>query len=410
MKTIQDVAKKAGVAKSTVSYYLNNTKKLKKETEERIEKAIKELNYNPRHVARSLRTKQSLTIGIIVPEISNYFFTEIIRGIEETAYKSGFSIILCNTNEDAVSYYLNNTKKEKETEERIEKAIKELNYNPRHVARSLRTKQSLTIGIIVPEISNYFFTEIIRGIEETAYKSGFSIILCNTNEDAEKERRYLEVLFSKDIDGLVFISTGMNQNILSKYDELPIIVVDRKVGNINSMVLVDNVEGGYIATKFLLEEKGYPIHYLSGPLTISTYFDRLNGYMKALKEKNYDYNESFINQCDLSIISGYETMINIIDREPNVKAVFAANDILAIGALKALLSKGKKVGDEIFLMGYDDIDTAAMVTPALSTVAQPKYTMGVTAAELLIEQIKGKTQLNKRIVLKPELIIRESAK
>lgn len=310
-----------------------------------------------------------------------------------------------------VSYVLNHIKPVKpETNKRIMEAIEKLNYQPRQVARSLKTRQSMTIGVIVPEISNFFFTEIIRGLEDIAYKNNYSIILCNTNEDVEKEKKYLAALMGKDIDGLVFISTGQNEHILDNYKDVPIVVVDRKLGESVSMILVDNIQGGYLATKFLLDKKGYPIYYLSGSLSISTYFDRMTGYLNALKEEKLEPNDSFIHQCELNIKSGYATMKQIIKSGQVIKSVFAANDILALGAMKAMIESGLTVGEEVLLIGYDDIETASMVTPALTTISQPKYEMGVSASKLLLEQISDKTTLTKKIIFTPELIVRDTAK
>jgi LacI family transcriptional regulator len=308
-----------------------------------------------------------------------------------------------------VSYVLNGTKNVKPaTKERILLAIKELNYTPRMVARSLKTRKTQTIGIIVPNISNVFFVEIIRGIEDIFNHHGYSVILCNTDEDRQKEIRYLQTLFDKDIDGLIFLGTGKNQNVLNNKQDTPVVVVDRRLGEEFNSVLVDNVFGGYLATDYLLTKTKSEVLFLSGQLTLSTYFDRLLGYKEALKVHGYGYSENLVYQCQASHDGGYQCIENLIKDSFEIKSIFAANDLIALGAMKALIKNGIRIPEEVSIVGYDDIPTSSLVVPALTTVEQPKYLMGKRAAELLLKQINNEKIDEKKLILKPKLIIRET--
>jgi LacI family transcriptional regulator len=310
-----------------------------------------------------------------------------------------------------VSYVLNDSKNVKpETKERIMKIIEELNYHPRMVARSLKTRKTLTIGIIVPDISNMFFTEIIRGIEDLFNKHDYSVILCNTDEDQSKESKYIKTLFEKDIDGLIFLGTGKNQqNLLKNKKNIPVVIVDRKIGDEFNSVMVNNLKGGYLATEYLLKKHHSEVLFLSGSLAVSTYFDRLSGYKEALRANGYAFNEALVHQCEASSDGGYLCIEKLFDKSFPFKSIFAANDLIALGAMKALIKRGIKIPEEVSIIGYDNIPTSYLVIPALTTVNQPKYLMGEQAGRLLLKQIKEEMNGEEQIVLDPELIIRETA-
>ena len=315
-----------------------------------------------------------------------------------------------NVAASTVSYVLNGTKSVKpETRERILKIMQDMDYQPSIVARSLKTKKTLTIGIIVPDISNIFFIEIVRGIEDISHKHGYSVILCNTGEDRQKEIKYLNTLINKDIDGLIFLGTGKNRQILRNNKDIPVVIVDRKLGEGFCSVMIDNVKGGFIAADYLLKKNGPEMAFITGPLAISTYFDRMTGYMNALKAHNCEFNEELVIECRVSHEGGYEAVESLLKREINVKSVFAANDLIALGAMRALIKKGIRIPEEVSIIGYDDIPAASIVTPALTTVEQPKYSMGEKAAGLLFGQINKQDLSDMHVVLEPRLIVRETA-
>jgi LacI family transcriptional regulator len=309
-----------------------------------------------------------------------------------------------------VSYVLNNTKNVKpETKERILKVIKELHYQPSAVARSLKTKKSLTIGIMIPDISNMFFTEIVRGIEDIANEYEYNVILCNTDEDEKKEKRYLDNLYNKHIDGLIFVGTGKNQQILKDKQHIPVVAVDRKIGYNFGSVMVDNVKGAYIATNYLLEKNGADVILLTGPLSLSTYFERMTGYIEALREKGLEYNENIVRECPVGHEGGYTALEDLLEKNVGLRSIFASNDLIALGAMKALIKRGVRIPEEVSIVGYDDIPTASIITPALTTIQQPKYNMGRKAAELLLNSMTKQAVKERHIVLEPKLVIRETA-
>ena len=306
-----------------------------------------------------------------------------------------------------VSYYLNGTKNLKpDTQEKIREAINSLDYLPRVAARSLKTKQTQTIGIVVPDITNSFFTDIICGIEDAAFQSGFSVVLCNTREDKARERQYLNMLISKDIDGLIVISAGRSRSVIGNLNSFPVVAVDRKVSENVSTVCSDNVLGGYMATKHLLESHGYPVQVITGGLEINTYNERLAGYIKAHEELRLPFNKNLVHETDISYERGYSQVMELIHAGCDMKSIFAASDVLALGALKALSQSGYKVGEGVFLVGYDDSEINTVLSPALSSVCQPKYEMGIESAKLLIRQIVEKRKIVDFIVMRPNLVVR----
>lgn len=310
-----------------------------------------------------------------------------------------------------VSYVINNVKPVKpETRQRILNAIEELHYKPNLVARSLKTSQTLTIGVIIPDMANTFFTEVFRGIEDVAYKHGYTSVLCNTYEDEYREIQYLDALLNKGIDGLIFIGTEKNLHILDNTRGIPTVIVDRKLGSDIASVTVDNEHGGYLATDYLIAQGYTEILFFTGPLSINTYFERMTGYMHALKAHGLRYSELFLHECQISYDGGQAALDRLYGRRPlDSAAIFAANDLIALGVLKALIKRGVPVPGTISLVGYDDIAAASIVTPALTTIRQPTYRMGVKAVEVLLRQIAGNAAESEHVVLEPELVVRETA-
>jgi len=321
--------------------------------------------------------------------------------IKDVANKAGVSI-------STVSYVINHKKKVKpQTEEKIFNAIKELNYSPNLTARSLKTKRTNSIGVIVPDISNMFFTEIIKGIEDTASKENYVIILCSTYENAEKEEKELKTLIDKDVDGLIFISTGKTQ-ISDIHKKVPIVLVDRKLGSSYLSVMLNNKKGGFLATDYLLSKRNAEVFLFTGPLTINTYFERMSGYLEALEKHGYSYNERSIINCEVSYSGGIKAFENFAYKN-EIKSIFAANDLIALGLIKSILQSGLKIPDDIMIVGFDDIPTSSIINPSLTTIRQPTYFMGLKAAELIFNKLNDNPIEEKHIILEPELIVRDSA-
>jgi len=315
-----------------------------------------------------------------------------------------------NVSISTVSYVLNGKKKVKEkTYNNIMQAVTDIGYVPNQVARGLRTKRSLTIGVIVPDISNEFFPEIFRGIEDVANANDYSIIMCSTDNDVIREKKYISTLISKDIDGIIFIGTGKSQDIFDVNIKLPIVLVDRKFGEQFMSVTIDNYKGGYLATEHLIQQGYKSIALLAGPLYIKNFFDRMHGYIDALADNGINYNDQLVYECKDTSAEGYSVAMKILKKH-NIDAIFASNDLIAFGAIRAASEMGKKIPIDIGIVGYDDISLASVIIPSLTTIRQPKYEIGKTSAELVLEQISNEDIKCRNIEFEPTLVVRETTR
>jgi LacI family transcriptional regulator len=311
-----------------------------------------------------------------------------------------------------VSHVINNTRYvSDELSKRVHLAMKKLGYHPNGIARSLKKKRTYTIGMIMPDNSNPFFAEVALGIEMKSFDLSYNVIFCNTNSDVQKESTYLDLLLKKRVDGIVFVSSGSNINSIKfiKSQKIPIIVVDREIKGLEvDSVLVDNLSGGYQATKHLLNLGHKIISCISGPSLITPSSERIEGYKKALMEASLEIDEKLILMGDFQFEGGYKSAKKLLRMKRTPTAIFACNDLMAIGAICAIKEEGLSVPKDISVVGFDDIALASFFNPKLTTVIQPKYIMGKLAANMLIERIRNKEMAPRRKLLKTELIIRES--
>jgi LacI family transcriptional regulator len=300
------------------------------------------------------------------------------------------------------------------TREKVLRIVKENNYIPNTMARSLVTRQTKTIGLVIPDIVNPFFPELARGAEDKASEAGYSIIYCNTDDDLEKEEKYINMLAEKMVDGIVFTHSAKRTNGLSPIDRgnIPVILIDRDLesSNVKGKVLVDNLEGAYKAVKHLID-KGYKkIAFITGALTSTTAKDRLAGYRKALEDSGIEYNNNYIRAGQYKSEWGLTAVKQLLDEGLDFDAVFCGNDLIAISVIKLLKSKGYNIPNDVGVLGFDDIYMASVVEPGLTTIKQPNYEMGYKAVELLIEVLEksGEAAEQKTIILDTELIVRKS--
>ena len=302
------------------------------------------------------------------------------------------------------------------TRQRVLETINELNYVPNRIASSMITKNTYTIGLVIPDITNPFFPEVARGVEDYANQAGYHVVLCNSDNNPKKESTYIYMLQEKMVDGIIITSTSAN-NIEESVRhniriDIPVITVDRDLANFRTKgkILVDNVAGAFDAVSFMIE-KGYrKIVHLSGTINSTPSVQRLEGYRKALEYNNIEFNPDLYLEGTYDIEFGYEGIKKIIDKKIDFDSVFCGNDLIAIGAMKAAKELGYKVPSEIGVMGFDNSYLAGLVSPSLSTVNQPNYQMGYKAAELLINYIKNPSEPHNEVVLKTELVIRESTR
>lgn len=313
-----------------------------------------------------------------------------------------------------VSHILNGTRYvSEELKERVEKAISTLGYRPNSLARGLRRGESKTIGLIVPDNSNPFFAEILRLIENIGYSRGYSVILCNSDSDTAKEAAYTELLHEKQVDGIIFIATNNSAEHLEQLSRkgIPIVVVDRDISLENTdVILADNFQGGYEATRYLISLGHRRIACVGGSYRLLSGEERVNGYLKALAEARIPVDPAYLVHGDFRYKSGEQAMIELLSRPVKPTAVFACNDLMALGAMTALRNAHFALPNQMSLVGFDDISLTSMVSPSLTTVAQPVEDMAQLAIDLLINRIQNKTEEYpaKRVVLPTELVIRES--
>ncbi len=299
----------------------------------------------------------------------------------------------------------------KELRERILAVAEELDYHPNSLARGLITRQSYTIGLVLPDITNPFFPAVARGVEDVAHRRGYNVILCNTDGNARKEADYLGVLRSKQVDGVIFTTTQVATKHVKQLLEsgIPVVLADRRMNVECDFVVVDNIEGAYKATRHLIDIGHSTIGLITGPRNVTTGVERIEGYRRALQEHRIELREELILEGDYRENSGYRHTMTFLKMHPRPTAVFACNDLMAIGALMALEEAGIRVPDEMAVVGYDDTPLASVARPRLTTIAQPKYEMGALACEVLIDRMRDRGRPKQELFLKPQLIIRESS-
>jgi LacI family transcriptional regulator len=302
----------------------------------------------------------------------------------------------------------------KETRQRVEEAVAELQYVPNSLALSLRFKQTKTIGLVLTDITNPFWTTVARGVEDAASERDFNVILCNTDESETKQAKYLTVLLQKQVDGILLVpvrSEAQPVELIQKQDTA-VVVLDRQVPHAKVDVVRGDSEGGaYQLVRHLLNLGHQRIAILSGPPDVSTAADRVSGYRRALAEAGLDVEtEALIFYGEFIESSGYEMMQKILASPQQPTAIFAANNFISVGALRALRDAGVRVPDEVALVSFDDIPPALVVDPFLTVAAQPGYEMGRRATELLLARLSGQTTLAfQEVILPTEIIIRRSS-
>lgn len=318
-----------------------------------------------------------------------------------------------NVSTATVSKVLNNKDQRISSETRalVLKIAKEKKYIRNSMARSLVTRKTNTIGLILPDITNPFFPELARGAEDKANEAGYMIMFANTDDDAEKETRYLNMLAGKMVDGIILTQSAHKEGNAKTLEalKLPIVLIDRdmELKNIRGRVLVDNFNGAYDGVSYLIERDHEKIAFITGPFSTTTSKDRLKGYEKALIDHNISINRQLIFEGEYKGQWGIDATEIILNKQIDVDAIFCGNDLIAINVIKTLKKNNIKVPEDIAVVGYDNIQISEMIEPSLTTVNQPIYEMGYKAVELLIDILEGRIE-EKTIRLKSNLVIRES--
>ena len=315
-----------------------------------------------------------------------------------------------------VSNVLNNCMSvTKENKAKVDAAIKRLGYRPNSAARTLKTNASQSIGLIIPDINNPFYPEVSRGAEDVAMKNGYTLLLCNSDRNVEKERRYIDFLIEKKTDGIILVKPHISKaEIIEIQNHCHIVLVDApdEGDMLCDCIDVDDFLGSMAAMNILCEHGHKRIAFIGGYESKSGN-SRHEAYVRCLKDNRIEIDYALIKKGAYDWHSGYTCMIELLRIPDMPTAVFAANDLMAIGAIKAIREKGLTVPRDISVFGYDDINMANLCQPALTTVRQPKYEIGSISAEMLIldriiPSASGEKKGFRNVILKPEILYRES--
>lgn len=290
--------------------------------------------------------------------------------------------------------------------------MKELDFHPNVMAGSLRSKKTATIGLIIPDNSNQLFAELSRVVEDIVFRSGYSVMLCNSAYDFERELAHIRTLRSKSVDGIIIVPTTQQVEHINRLIEnnLPVVVMDRLVPEAKAdIVLIDNFQGTHDATEYLIKLGHQDIGYIDRPFDLPHSLDRFSGYKKALEGQGIEPQEDLVVRGGFNYEDGAKATEILLNRKPAPTAVLAFNDISAVGAMRKIQDWGLMVPEDISVIGFDDIPQSAYTIPRLTTVHFPKKRVAEAACKLLFERIEGSSSEPKKEVILPlHLVVRES--
>lgn len=314
---------------------------------------------------------------------------------------------LAGVSPSTVSRVINGTARvDEEKRQRVERVISETGFKPNEIARSLYKRSSKIIGILVPNIINPFFNELAVAIEEECDLRGYRLTLCNSNNDREKEKRNLNLLERLNADGVILMTNMDTVHKEIGNCRIPIVMIDRQIegGNEISCIQSNHYQGGRMSMEHLLECGCEHIIQLSGPLQLSSARQRHQGYLDVCRERGI---KPVWIEGEYSFESGIEMAVQLLERYPDTDGIIAANDMVAISVYKELHKKGKRVPEDIQLIGFDNISLSSLFTPEITTIAQPIAQMGQEAVRMLTEYVIG-TQINRKKIFNVKLIKRDT--
>lgn len=294
---------------------------------------------------------------------------------------------------------------------KVLRAIKELNYQPSRTAQRLRIRNSKVLGLIISDIQNPFFTSVARGIEDLAYEHGYSVVLCNSDENPEKEKLYIDVMRAEGVAGVILASTReRNPEIRALLEHgIPVVALDRHIQNKRvDTVRVANVDGACEAVTHLFELGHRNIGFVGLPATLTTGREREEGYIQAHHRAGVRLQRALMRVGDGKQASGYKCARELLALSPRPSALFVTNNLMTLGALAAIRESHLDIPADISIVGFDDMPWAPLLEPPLTAVAQPTYELGRKAAEILLRRLNHPEEPTAHIFLKPTLIIRES--
>lgn len=296
--------------------------------------------------------------------------------------------------------------------EKVQRAMRKLGFHYNMAASFLRTKTSKNIGLIIPSITNPYYPELARGVADSARMASLTVFLCNDDRDAGKERRYVDELLSKGVDGIILVKPQLSWDELRELNDrtaLVLVDVDEDAGPEYNVINVSD-EQGVIQGMSLLTQYGHRrIAFISGLLEAYSSKCRIQAYRRFLADQNIEYREEYVVNGTYDWRSGYSAARQLVQLKEPPTAIFASNDLMAIGAMKAVLERGMRVPENISIMGFDNIEMSNLFTPALTTIHQPKYEIGIESLNLLLESMNQENRKEgKKSVLETKLIFRDS--
>ena len=327
--------------------------------------------------------------------------------LEDVAHRAGVSPA-------TVSRVVNNpTLVSEGTRARVEQVIAEMGYHPSRVARRLRVEsgRSNLIGLVIPDIQNLFFADIVRGVEDTAQRHGYTVFLGNADEDVEKERHYLDVMRSEAVDGVILPPSCETDTAAAQLvrDGIPVVCVDRRLAKLKvDTVVIDNVQGAFEATEHLLALGHRRIGFIGGRVHLSTSRERLQGYRQAFQNRDIPMDPTLVRAGDGRQESGCQLAAELLELADPPTALVAGNNLMALGALEAIHARGLRIPEDVAIIGYDDTPWARALNPPLTTVRQPGHELGSRAMELLLQRIQQPDRSTSSVLLHPTLVVRKS--
>ena len=299
--------------------------------------------------------------------------------------------------------------------QRVLNAMESLDYYPDQIARSLKLRQTRTIGMVIPDITNPFFTDVIRGVENEARAHGYSLILCDSEEDPALEQTNLNTLFARRVDGVLVAPTNayVAQDRLIRR-QFPLVYLDRiPPGFTGSAVVINNLEAAYDATRHLIALGQRRLAIITGSLNLSTGQDRLEGFRKALQQAGLPLHDEYLQRGDFQLESGHSCGLRLLQLPMPPTAIFCCNNQMTLGLMRALSQLGVNCPERVSVLGFDDFEWAANFRPRLTSVAQPALEMGKQATQMLLRKIESVKERDKGyeekvVVLAAELRVRDS--
>ncbi|KQA27274.1 transcriptional regulator [Vibrio metoecus] len=320
---------------------------------------------------------------------------------------------LAGVSTSTVSHVINKSRfVSDEIAERVNNAAQQLNYAPSALARSLKMNRTKTIGMLVTTSTNPFFGEVVKGVERSCYHQGYNLILCNTEGDNQRMKASINTLLQKRVDGLLLMCStleGERLDVFDRYPDIPIVVMDWGPILFASDKIQDNsLQGGYMAAKHLIESGHKEIGCITGPLIRHQAQMRYEGYKRALAEAGIAINPDWIVESDFECEGGYQAFEKLYERGKLPSALFVSNDMMAMGVIQAASQRDLRVPDDLSLIGYDDVHIAKFMTPALTTIHQPKYRLGKAAVDTLLYRLENPDTTAQVVQLEPTLVVRSS--